>query len=41
LKNLKADVAEIRILLEADLTSSENCSRSEVSGLDLDAGGRP
>jgi len=41
LKNLKADVAKIQILLEADLTSTGNCSGSEVSGLDPDAGGRP
>ena len=41
LKNLKAEVAEIRILLEADLTSSGICSVFEVADLDLDAGGRP
>ena len=40
-KNLKIDVAEILILLDADLTSSGICSVFEVADLDLDAGGRP
>ena len=41
-KNLKKiDVAEILILLDADLTSSGICSVFEVADLDLDAGGRP
>jgi len=38
---LKADVAEILILLDADLTSSGICSVFEVAELDLDAGGWP
>jgi len=38
---LKADVAEIRILLKADSTPSGKNFGSKVSGLELDAGGRP
>ena len=38
---MKVDVAEVLILLDADLASSGICSVFEAAELDLDAGGRP
>ena len=41
LMNLKIEIAENWILLEADVIFLGTCSGSEVAGLDLDEGGRP
>ena len=39
--NLKIEIAENWILLDADVIFLGTCSGSEVAGLDLDEGGRP